>query len=85
LRFVGLHRTSGLIFLVRHETDEYVGDLEPGVKEDTSVGDNFVENLHLLFPAPEAISEAWASVDFKNDDQERRSGSTTEIDIGGQN
>jgi hypothetical protein len=50
---------------VRHETDGYVGDSEPNVKSDTFVGGNIAENLHLLFPAPEAISAARASVESR--------------------
>ncbi|CAI7607388.1 unnamed protein product [Penicillium glandicola] len=54
------YRLSGLSFLVRHETDGYVGDSKPGSKDDT--GDDLAKTLHSLSLTPETTATVQASV-----------------------
>lgn len=57
------YRLGGLCFLVRHETDGYVSDPKPSVKDDLSTGDNLTEILHPLSLTLETTSTVQASVE----------------------
>ena len=50
------YRLGGLSFLVRHETDGFVGDLKSSVKDDESTGDNLANILNSLSLTPETLS-----------------------------
>ncbi|CAG7938230.1 unnamed protein product [Penicillium salamii] len=50
------YRLGGLSFLVRHETDGFVGDLKSSVKDDESTGDNLANILNSLSLTPETPS-----------------------------
>ena len=50
------YRLGSLSFLVRHETDGYVSDLKPVVKNNESTGNNLASMLHcpsLQIPPPQ--------------------------------
>lgn len=50
------YRLGGLGFLVRHETDGYVGDLKPAVKNDESTRNNIANMLESLSLSPDTTS-----------------------------
>ncbi|CAI7602588.1 unnamed protein product [Penicillium discolor] len=57
------YRLGGLCFLVGHETDGYISDPKPSVKDDLSTGDNLTEILHPLSLTLETTSTVQASVE----------------------
>ncbi|KAJ6019338.1 geranylgeranyl pyrophosphate synthetase [Penicillium canescens] len=59
------YRLGGLSFLVRHETDGYVGDLKSSVKADESRGDNLANILKSLSLTPETTSMDEPSIGSK--------------------
>ncbi|KAJ5627824.1 geranylgeranyl pyrophosphate synthetase [Penicillium lividum] len=55
------YQLGGLNFLIRHETDGYVRDSNPGLK-DTSLGDDLTDTLKSLSLTPEASSTLQPSI-----------------------
>jgi hypothetical protein len=59
------YRLGGLSFLVRHETDGYVGDLKPTLKDDYSTSDNLANILKSLSLSPDTTPKGMPSVQSK--------------------
>ena len=59
------YRLGGLSFLVRHETDGYVGDLQPGVNDGESTASNLASIFQSLSLTPGTTSTDEASAKSK--------------------